>query len=161
LSQINAGAGIGASFGRIEGSFPMRKLSDLVRDRNPLLLQPELSVRDAAKRMRDDRAGAALIVAADGTLRGIFTRGDAIRRVLAESRDPSATRLDEVMTAELRTVSPRTNVIEALRVMQDLGCRHLPVVDEDRRVVGLVFRGDFRGRELDRIEEEEDLWERI
>lgn len=139
----------------------MRKLSELVRDRNPLVLQADLSVRDAAKRMRDERAGAALVVTADGVLTGIFTRGDAIRRVLAESRDPSATRLGEVMTSELRTVPPRTNVIEALRVMQDRGCRHLPVVDQERKVVGLVFRGDFRGRELDRIEEEDDLWERI
>ncbi len=139
----------------------MRRLSDLVRDRSPLLLAPDLSVQEAAKRMRDCRAGAALVVSANGELKGIFTRGDAIRRVLAESRDPATTRVDEVMTTELRTVPQRTNVVEALRVMQDRGCRHLPVVDAEGRAVGLVFRGDFRGRELDRIEEEEDLWERI
>lgn len=139
----------------------MRKLSDLVRNRNPLVLRPELSIHDAARRMRDDRAGAALIVTGDGTLKGIFTRGDAIRRVLAENRDPATTRIEEVMTAELKTVPPKTSVVEALRIMQDRNCRHLPVVDVAGRVVGLVFRGDFRGRELDRIEEEEELWERI
>lgn len=139
----------------------MRRLSDLVRDKNPLLLRPDLNVQDAAKNMRDHRAGAALVVTATGELKGILTRGDAIRRVLAEGRNPATTRVDEIMTTGLRTVPPRTNVIEALRVMQDCGCRHLPVVDAAGQVVGLVFRGDFRGRELDRIEEEEELWERL
>ena len=139
----------------------MRKLSDLVRDRNPLLLPPQMSVQEAAKRMRDFRAGAALVVGPNGALKGLFTRGDAIRRVLAEGRDPATTRVDEVMTTDLRTVPAKTNVVDALRIMADRGCRHLPVVDGDGRIVGLVFRGDFRGRELDRIDEEEDLWERI
>ena len=139
----------------------MRRLSDLVRDRNTLFLRPELSVQEAARRMRENRAGAALVITGDGELKGIFTRGDAIRRVLAESRDAAATRLADVMTREPRTVPATANVIEALRIMHDHGCRHLPVVDRDGRAIGLVFRGDFRGRELDRIEEEEAVWERI
>jgi CBS domain-containing protein len=139
----------------------MRKLSDLVRDRTPLVLEPTMTIENAAKHMRDHRAGAALIAANDRRLKGIFTRGDAVRRVLAEGWDPTSTRLEQVMTPAPRTVPPTTSVIQALRIMHDCGCRHLPVVERDGTIVGLVFRGDFRGRELDRIEEEEEIWERI
>jgi CBS domain-containing protein len=139
----------------------MRKLSDLVRDRSPLLLEPDMTVQNAAKHMRDRRAGAALVAVNDREIRGIFTRGDAVRRVLAEGRHPASTRLEQVMTPAPRTVPPTTTVIEALRIMHDCGCRHLPVVERDGSIAGLVFRGDFRGRELDRIDEEEEIWARI
>jgi CBS domain-containing protein len=138
----------------------MRKMSDLVRDRRPLILSPAMTVQHACHRMRRGRAGAVLIASNDGRLKGIFTRGDAINRVVAEGKNPKETTLSEVMTTSLRTISPDATVIDALRIMQDCGCRHLPVVHSDR-IVGIVFRGDFRGLELDRIEEEADLWERI
>ena len=55
---------------------------------------------------------------------------------------------------------PGKMAIEALRVMEDRRCRHLPIV-EDAKVVGIVSRFDFRGIELDRLDEETGLWERI
>lgn len=138
----------------------MPNISDLVRDRNPLTLKPDASVQHACERMRESRAGAVLVVSSDGELLGIFTRGDAINRVLAQGKAAHETTLGQVMTAQPRTVPPNTSVIDALRIMSDRGCRHLPVLAEGR-VVGLVFRGDFRGRDLDRIEDEAVLWERI
>jgi predicted transcriptional regulator len=50
--------------------------------------------------------------------------------------------------------------IEALRLMRDGGFRHIPVV-ENGRVIGVVSRGDFRGLEQDRLDEETGIWERI
>jgi predicted transcriptional regulator len=94
------------------------------------------------------------------SVEGHLHEGDAINRVVAEGKNPTETTLNEVMTNSLHTISPEATVIDALRRMQDCGCRHLPVVHEDK-IVGLVFRGDFRGLELDRIEEEAELWERI
>ena len=138
----------------------MRKMSDLVRDRSPLILSPDTSVQHACQGMRRGRAGAVLIASSDGRLKGIFTRGDAINRVLAEGKNPAKTTLNEVMTTSLRTISPDATFIDALRKMQDCGCRHLPVIHGDR-ILGIVFRGDFRGLELDRIEEEAELWEKI
>ena len=55
---------------------------------------------------------------------------------------------------------PANIAIDALRLMEDCGCRHLPVV-ENGTVVGIVSRGDFRGLELDRLDEETGIWERI
>jgi CBS domain-containing protein len=138
----------------------MRKISDLIRDRNPLILSPNVSVRRACQLMREHRTGAALVASDDKELKGIFTRGDAVNRVLAEGKSATKTTVGQVMTAALRTISPATTAIEALRIMDDCGCRHLPVTREGK-ILGVIFRGDFRGAELDLIEEEAEVWQRI
>jgi CBS domain-containing protein len=68
--------------------------------------------------------------------------------------------LGEVMTREPDTIPSGKIAIEALRLMEDRRYRHLPIVD-DGRVVGIVSRFDFSGMELDRLDEETGLWERI
>jgi CBS domain-containing protein len=138
----------------------MRKMSDLVRDQNPLTLPPSASVVEAARHMRARGVGAILIIDGKAKLIGIFTGRDAVSRVLAEGKSPAETTLLEVMTPDPETMAPNHNAIEALRLMQDARCRHLPIVREGK-VVGIVSRGDFRGLELDRLDEETGLWERI
>ena len=138
----------------------MRNMADLVRNQNPLVLPPGASVMEAARRMRDRQVGAVLVAEHDEGLVGIFTGRDAVGRVLAEGRDPRSTTLAEVMTPGPDTMTPRHTAIEALRLMQDARCRHLPIVERGR-IVGIVSRGDFRGLEQDRLDEETGLWERI
>jgi CBS domain-containing protein len=96
----------------------------------------------------------------DCGLVGIFTGRDAVARVLAEGKDPAATTLSQVMTHNPDTMTPSHSAIEALRLMLDARCRHLPIV-HGGKVVGIVSRGDFRGIEQDRLDEETGLWERI
>jgi len=138
----------------------MRKMSDLVRNQNPLMLPPSATVIEAARRMRDRQVGAVLVAEGDARLVGIFTGRDAVSRVLAAGRDPAATTLADVMTYNPDTMAPHHTAIEALRLMQDARCRHLPIVHEGK-VVGIVSRGDFRGFEQDRLDAETGLWERI
>jgi len=110
--------------------------------------------------MRDRRIGAVLIIEADRRLVGIFTGRDAVHRVLAEGKNAARTTLAEVMTRDPDTMPPGNTAIEALRRMEDGRFRHLPIVD-DGKVVGIVSRFDFSGIELDRLDEETGLWERI
>jgi CBS domain-containing protein len=110
--------------------------------------------------MRDRRVGAVLVTEGDRCLVGIFTGRDAVHRVLAEGKDTAHTTVGEVMTREPDTIPPGKIAIEALRLMEDRRYRHLPIVD-DGRVVGIVSRFDFSGMELDRLDEETELWERI
>lgn len=110
--------------------------------------------------MRERRVGAVLVTEADRRLVGIFTGRDAVHRVLAEGKSAADTTLEEVMTREPDTISPGKVAIEALRLMEDCRCRHLPIID-DGKVVGIVSRFDFTGIELDRLDEEIGLWERI
>jgi CBS domain-containing protein len=91
---------------------------------------------------------------------GIFTGRDAVHRVLAEGKSAARTKLAEVMTRDPDTMPPGKTAIEALRLMEDGRYRHVPIV-EGGKVVGIVSRFDFSGIELDRLDEETGLWERI
>jgi len=139
---------------------PTQRMSEIVRYRDPLTLPPHTTVQDACQRMRDRRVGAVLVTNGDRRLVGIFTGRDAISRVLAEGRSPAGTRLSEVMTPDPNTMATNGTAIDALRLMQDGGFRHVPVLDEGR-VAGVVSHGDFRGLEQARLDEETGLWERI
>jgi CBS domain-containing protein len=110
--------------------------------------------------MRERRVGAVLVTEADQRLLGIFTGRDAVYRVVAEGKSAARTKLAEVMTRDPDTMPPGKTAIEALRLMEDGRYRHLPIV-EDGKVVGIVSRFDFSGLELDRLDEETGLWERI
>lgn len=138
----------------------MRQLSEVVRNQEPLTLPPTATVKQACQRMSERHLGAVLVTETHGRLIGIFTGRDAVCRVLAAGKSPSKTRLKEVMTASPVTMSSERSAIEALRLMWDGGFRHVPVV-ENEKLVGVVSRGDFKGLEQNRLEEERELWERL
>ena len=110
--------------------------------------------------MHERRIGAVLVTDEQERLLGIFTGRDAVR-VLAEARNPAQVVLQDVMTRNPATLPPEKTAIEALRLMQDGGFRHVPVVREDGTLVGIVSRFDFQGLEQDRLDQETGYWERI
>jgi CBS domain-containing protein len=126
---------------------------EIVRNQDPLVLPWNTTVVKAARLMDNQSVSAVLVTEEDATLVGIFTGRDAVARVLARGRDPVITTLGQVMTTNPIVMTPRHTAMEALRLMQDAHCRHLPVVDGGK-VVGLVSRGDFRGVEQERLDEE-------
>jgi CBS domain-containing protein len=135
-------------------------MSDIVRNQDPVTLQPHATVKEACERMRERRVGAILVTESDRRLVGIFTGRDAVHRVLAKGKSAARTRLAEVMTPAPDTMPPGKTAIEALRLMEDGRYRHVPIV-EGGKVMGIVSRFDFSGHELDRFDEETGLWERI
>ncbi|MBK7658005.1 MAG: CBS domain-containing protein [Betaproteobacteria bacterium] len=96
----------------------------------------DTSVSRAAKLMAKKNVGAIMVVD-DKRLVGIFTERDAVFRVIAEGRDPRATRLDEVMTPQPATVTPDETFGKALLLMYEGGFRHVPVV-KNGEPVGIV-----------------------
>ena len=138
-----------------------RHMGDIVRDQRPLTLPASATVKHACDRMRERRVGAVLVTDEAGRLVGIFTGRDAVCRVLAEAMSAADTPLLDVMTERPNTMSPGGTAIEALRLMQDGGFRHVPVVEPGGRIVGVVSRGDFRGLEEARLDEETGLFERM
>jgi CBS domain-containing protein len=138
----------------------MRKLSDIVFNQHPLTMRPTACVKDACEGMRESRAGSVLVIDDQGRLVGIFTGRDAVCRVVAAGKTAETTVLADVMTPEPTTMPPDTTAIEALRLMWDGGFRHIPIVDRGK-LLGVVSRGDFKGSERDRLEEERELWEHL
>lgn len=135
-----------------------RKLGEIIRRRNPVTLPENATVQQACRLMRDKRVGAVLVTESGGRLSGIFTGRDAVGRVVAEALDPKATNLGFVMTVQPDTLKPNATAIDALRMMQDGGYRHMPIVHGDT-VAGIVSHGDFTGLERARLDEETGFWE--
>jgi len=116
--------------------------------RDVLSLGPLASVRDAACAMTRANCGSVLIIDAAGAMQGILTERDLMTRVLARSVDPDATPVTQVMTRNPRCVGPETKVADAVLVMIERGFRHLPVVGEGGRVLGVFSARDALPREV-------------
>ena len=121
------------------------------------MLGEQASVQDACRCMWENRAGSVLVVDAEQCLIGIFTGRDAVH-ALAEGRSAEATPLVHAMTRNPVTTSPTVHAIDALRQRSVRGFRHLPVV-KDGNILGVVSRGDFKGMELDRLDDDDHLCE--
>ena len=99
------------------------------------------SVREAARRMRDDRLGS-LLVDNGGKLIGIITETDLVRRGIAEGTDLNQATVQSIMTSPIATIEITRTLQDAHDMMGDLGVRHLGVTDTGK-LVGLVSVRDL------------------
>lgn len=114
-----------------------------------LLTAPaQTTVRDAAALMERQQVGA-LVVTEGQAVSGIFTERDALFRVMAVDRDPRTTTLGEVMTSPAVTAHPDKEFAYALHLMHEHGFRHVPVVDSNGRLVGIVSARDALDPEME------------
>lgn len=102
---------------------------------------PDAIVLDAVRTMNRAGIGSLLVLNGDEVV-GIFTERDVLRRVVDAGLDASTTTVAKVMTRELVTVGPATTVAEAMAVVTEKRCRHLPVMEGDR-LLGLISIGDL------------------
>jgi CBS domain-containing protein len=136
-----------------------RKLADIVKGQKLLVLAEHETVQQACRCMWECRTGSVLVIDDQQRLTGIFTGRDAVR-TLAEGKSAEVTTLAQAMTPNPITITPDNRAVDALREMSNRGFRHLPVV-ESGRIWGVVSRGDFLGMEIDRLDEDNHLWECI
>lgn len=101
-----------------------------------------MTVAEAVGVMNTHRVGCVLVMDT-GKLVGVFTERDVLFRVVAQRRDPDQTLVSVVMSAEPVTISPDDTVEDAMRVVTDRRCRHLPVLDERGGLQGLISAGDL------------------
>jgi CBS domain-containing protein len=95
----------------------------------------------AAKMMKDEDVGFAPIVEGD-RLVGTVTDRDIAVKVVAEGKDPQTTLVREIAETNVVTVEPDQDLDEALQLMASHRVRRLPVVEQDRRLVGVVAQAD-------------------
>lgn len=108
-------------------------------------VDPEESVEVAARTMTQYNIGA-LPVCSGGKLCGMLTDRDIVTRCLASGRQPSGTRVKQVMTEQVTSVRPDMQTGVAAHLMGRLQVRRLPVV-EDGKLCGMVSLGDMAVRE--------------
>ncbi len=117
----------------------MTKVRD-VMTAEPIVLQQDQTIADAAQAMRDTAVGAVLVVDGD-RLCGLITDRDIVVRAVAESALPDSP-VGPLVSSDLIAVGADDEADDAARVMQAHAVRRLPVMD-DGRIVGIVSIGDL------------------
>ena len=122
----------------------MATVRDILAVKGPHVrsIGPDATVLDAALLMNEHKIGS-LLVMAGGRLVGIITERDLLVRLVGKRRDPADTKVCDVMTAEVACCQPNTALDEARGVMKNRRIRHLPVLDGDGQLLGLVSIGDL------------------
>lgn len=104
-------------------------------------VEASTTVAEAARRMKEADIGA-LPVGRDDKLIGMVTDRDLALRVLGEGRDPAATTVEDVMTPGIVWCRTNQTAEDAIYLMEQKKIRRLPVIDDKKRLVGMLSLGD-------------------
>lgn len=104
---------------------------------SPTVVTSTTTVLEAVEAMARNRTGACVVVD-HGELKGLFTERDVMVKVVLRQLDPATVKIGAVCTTELVTGAPDTPEHRALRTMIDRHIRHLPVLDEEGQLVGML-----------------------
>jgi CBS domain-containing protein len=121
----------------------MKTVNELLKAKpaRVVTVTPEMTVLDAIKVLAAEDVGAVMVMTGN-QLVGILSERDYTRKVILQGRASNTTRVEEIMTANVICVSPRTKARECMALMTDKQIRHLPVL-EGGRVVGMVSIRDI------------------
>ncbi len=108
---------------------------------NVWTVAPDDTVYDALETMAEHNIGALVVLDGDDLV-GILSERDYARKVMLLDRGSKQTRVSEIMTTEIRTVGSTSTVAECMESMTEHRIRHLPVLDDDGRLAGVISIGD-------------------
>ncbi|KAG1243499.1 hypothetical protein G6F68_015806 [Rhizopus microsporus] len=112
-------------------------LSTVLDGHAPPEVNVKTNVREVARMMKEYHTTAVLVTDREG-LAGIFTTKDVVLRVIAPGLNPENCSVVRVMTPHPDTALPSTSILDALKKMHDGHYLNLPVLDEDKNIVGLI-----------------------
>ena len=117
-------------------------LVDEIMTKNVVTIENDRTVLDACNVYKDRKIGC-LIVTKEGHLDGIITERDIIHRVIYNKKDPRATKIEEIMTRDIKSILPTAEVKEAAEIMSGNNIKKLPVVSDNGDVVGIITDTDI------------------
>ena len=107
---------------------------------NVWTIGPTATVYDALEMLSEKNVGALVVVEEDRVC-GIISERDYARKIMLKGHDSRHTRVSDIMTAEVRTITTSESVADCMETITKHHIRHLPVV-EDGQLVGIVSVGD-------------------
>ncbi|ELY61710.1 CBS domain containing protein [Natronococcus amylolyticus DSM 10524] len=106
------------------------------------MVTPETLVEDAGEIMRDHGVGSVIVVDEENRLEGILTTTDFVD-IVAESQPKAETSVSRYMTTDVTTTDAQAGIRDAADLMVEHGFHHLPVVDDEEGVIGIVTTTDL------------------
>jgi CBS domain-containing protein len=111
---------------------------EILKPRPPLMVRPETPVGEVLKQMVADRMGCAAVTDDSGRLLGIFTERDALMRLNVDAAKMASKPVSSVMTTNPATLRARDKIAYALHRMNVGGFRHIPILDDEEKLVGVI-----------------------
>lgn len=122
----------------------MSTIRSILKNKKPLIfVGTDQTVFDAVEKMAANDIGAVLVLDAAGKIVGIFTERDTLQKVTRCCLDPATTPVTAVMTQQVRYAKPDHTIEHCLAQMTERFFRHLPVLDDDQVLLGIVSIGDL------------------
>jgi CBS domain-containing protein len=122
--------------------------------RRPSTVPVLANVAEAIQSMIDNEVGAVAVVDDQGIVAGMFTERDVLEKFALSGRDPGQTPVRELMSPMVEMATEETTPAEALRVMLERHYRHMPVVDEGGKVLGVLSIRHILEAKIDGLLEE-------
>jgi CBS domain-containing protein len=119
----------------------------------------EATVADAIRMMLDRHVGAVGVVDAEGRVAGIFTERDVLRKLALQSHDPENIPVRQMMTTPVEMATLATGPGEALATMVERHFRHLPVVDNSGKLLGMLSIRNLLQSRIDELTQQLDSLE--
>lgn len=138
-----------------------RTVFNSMTQRHVISLVPTGTVHEAAQVMTRSNSSSLLVIDASGTMMGIVTERDLMTKVLAKSADPATTTMADIMTRNPTTITPECKVSDAVLIMIERGFRHLPVVNEQGKILGVFSARDALPREINTAIEMAEFHEQV
>jgi CBS domain-containing protein len=107
-------------------------------DEGPATVSVLASVEDAIRAMMDKDVGAVAVIDDDGVVAGMFTERDVLAKFALSGRQASQTPVREMMSPMVEMATAETTAAEAFKVMLERHYRHLPIVDNLGKVLGIL-----------------------
>ena len=120
------------------GSIKKVKLNSLFK-----YFGPDSTVSEIADLMDLEDIGAVPILDDSFLLLGIVSERDIVRKLVKNGRDSDLVTAKDIMTKHIITVKKDTTLVEAVKLMKDNNIRHLPIIDEDKKLVNFISHRDI------------------
>ncbi len=120
------------------------KISEILKGKGSKVytINCEKSVFEALKEMIEKNVGSIVAMDSSGNICGIMTERDYVKRVVYKELDAKNTKVKDVMTGDVIAVSPDNTASDCFAIMNEVRCRHLPVM-EGKNMVGIISIGDL------------------
>jgi len=134
----------------------MMQLKEILNKKGgqPVTVPATATVADAIQAMTEHRVGSVMVPNADGSPAGIFTERDVLRLCAEGRTDFAKMSIRPCMTCEMTTGKPGDTVSEVLIVMTAKRFRHMPVVNDEGKMIGVVSIGDLVKAKLEETAQE-------
>ena len=123
------------------------------KGRDVVTVRPTDTIVTVVETLRDNKIGAVVVTDQNGTVKGILSERDIVRRLADTPGHTLPQKVEDLMTREVQVCSPEDPLFEVLKHMSEGAFRHMPVMEGDA-LVGIITVGDVVGFRLNELEYE-------